>query len=36
VHVGPLGNALEVDDMIERLRVAGIPDARLAHGASLQ
>jgi rare lipoprotein A len=31
VRVGPLLNALELDDMIERLRLAGIPDARLAH-----
>jgi cell division protein FtsN len=36
VHVGPLGNPLEVEDMIERLRLAGVPDARLAHPASLQ
>jgi len=31
VRVGPLDNAIEADDMIERLRVAGIPDARPAH-----
>lgn len=31
VHVGPIDNALEADDMIERLRLAGIPDARPAH-----
>ncbi|NDB24207.1 MAG: hypothetical protein EB021_02000 [Gammaproteobacteria bacterium] len=31
VRVGPLDDAIEADDMIERLRVAGIPDARPAH-----
>lgn len=31
VRVGPLDNAIEADDMIERLRVAGIPDARPPH-----
>ncbi|MBM4223569.1 MAG: septal ring lytic transglycosylase RlpA family protein [Gammaproteobacteria bacterium] len=31
VRVGPLDNAIEADDMIERLRIAGIPDARPAH-----
>jgi rare lipoprotein A len=36
VHVGPLGDPLEVEDMIERLRLAGVPDARLAHPSSLQ
>jgi rare lipoprotein A len=29
VLVGPLLNALELDDMLERLRLAGIPNARL-------
>ena len=31
VQVGPIDDALEADDMIERLRLAGIPDARPAH-----
>ncbi|MBM4191962.1 MAG: septal ring lytic transglycosylase RlpA family protein [Gammaproteobacteria bacterium] len=31
VQVGPLAGGLEADDMIERLRIAGIPDARPAH-----
>jgi rare lipoprotein A len=31
VRVGPLLNALELDDMVERLRLAGVADARLAH-----
>lgn len=31
VLVGPIDDALEADDMIERLRLAGIPDARPAH-----
>ncbi len=31
VQVGPLDGALEADDMIERLRIAGVPDARPAH-----
>jgi len=31
VRVGPLDNAVEAADMIERLRVAGVPDARPAH-----
>jgi rare lipoprotein A len=31
VHVGPIDSALEADDMVERLRLAGIPDARPAH-----
>ncbi len=30
VRVGPVANVLEADDFIERLRLAGIPDARLA------
>ncbi len=31
VRVGPIAGMLELDDMVERLRLAGIPDARLAH-----
>lgn len=31
VLVGPIDDALEADDLIERLRLAGIPDARPAH-----
>jgi len=31
VQVGPVENALEAEDLIERLRLAGIPDARPAH-----
>ncbi|MBM4215251.1 MAG: septal ring lytic transglycosylase RlpA family protein [Gammaproteobacteria bacterium] len=31
VQVGPFDGALEAEDMIERLRIAGIPDARPAH-----
>jgi len=31
VQVGPLDNAVEADDMIERLRLLGVPDARPAH-----
>ena len=31
VHVGPVEDAIEADDMIERLRLAGVPDARAAH-----
>ena len=31
VQVGPVEGALEADDMVERLRLAGIPDARPAH-----
>jgi rare lipoprotein A len=31
VRVGPIDSALELDDMVERLRLAGVPDARLAH-----
>jgi len=31
VQVGPLDNAVEADDMIERLRLVGVPDARPAH-----
>ena len=31
VRVGPIDSAVEAEDMIERLRVAGVPDARLAH-----
>ena len=31
VQVGPLDGPLEADDMIERLRIAGVPDARPAH-----
>jgi cell division protein FtsN len=31
VQVGPFDAALEAEDMIERLRIAGIPDARPAH-----
>lgn len=31
VQVGPIDGALEADDMVERLRLAGIPDARPAH-----
>ena len=31
VQVGPLEGPLEADDMVERLRLAGIPDARPAH-----
>jgi rare lipoprotein A len=31
VRVGPIAGALELDDMVERLRLAGVPDARLAH-----
>jgi rare lipoprotein A len=30
VRVGPLDSGLEVDDMLERLRLAGLPDARRA------
>lgn len=30
VRVGPLDSSLEVDDMLERLRLAGIPNARRA------
>lgn len=30
VQAGPVANALEADDFIERLRLAGVPDARLA------
>jgi hypothetical protein len=30
VRVGPLESALEVDDMLERLRLAGVPNARRA------
>lgn len=31
VQVGPLDDAIEADDMVERLRLAGVPDARPAH-----
>lgn len=31
VQVGPFDGVLEAEDMIERLRIAGIPDARPAH-----
>ena len=31
VRLGPLANAMELDDYIERLRLLGIGDARLAH-----
>jgi rare lipoprotein A len=31
VRVGPLSGAAEFDDYLERLRLIGIPDARLAH-----
>ena len=31
VRIGPLTRSAEVDDYIERLRLLGIPDARLAH-----
>lgn len=31
VQVGPLEGAIEADDMVERLRLAGVPDARPAH-----
>jgi rare lipoprotein A len=31
VRVGPIDSTLELDDMVERLRLAGVPDARLAH-----
>lgn len=31
VQVGPLDNAVEADDMVERLRLVGVPDARPAH-----
>ncbi|MFM7397169.1 MAG: septal ring lytic transglycosylase RlpA family protein [Gammaproteobacteria bacterium] len=31
VQVGPFASGLEADDMIERLRIVGIPDARPAH-----
>ena len=31
VQVGPLESAIEADDMVERLRIAGVPDARPAH-----
>ncbi|MBU6377326.1 MAG: septal ring lytic transglycosylase RlpA family protein [Gammaproteobacteria bacterium] len=31
VQVGPLDGAIEADDMVERLRLAGVPDARPAH-----
>lgn len=31
VQVGPLASAIESDDMVERLRIAGVPDARPAH-----
>jgi cell division protein FtsN len=30
VRVGPLDSVLEVDDMLERLRLAGVPNARRA------
>ncbi len=31
VRIGPLSGAAELDDYVERLRLIGIPDARLAH-----
>jgi rare lipoprotein A len=31
VRVGPVSGAVELEDYIERLRLLGIPDARLAH-----
>lgn len=31
VRIGPLSGAVELDDYVERLRLIGIPDARLAH-----
>ncbi|MFZ9477607.1 MAG: septal ring lytic transglycosylase RlpA family protein [Steroidobacteraceae bacterium] len=31
VQVGPLDSAVEADDMVERLRLVGVPDARPAH-----
>ncbi|MFZ9708522.1 MAG: septal ring lytic transglycosylase RlpA family protein [Steroidobacteraceae bacterium] len=31
VQVGPVDGEIEADDMIERLRIAGVPDARPAH-----
>jgi rare lipoprotein A len=31
VQIGPLDGAIEADDMVERLRLAGVPDARPAH-----
>lgn len=31
VQVGPLDDAVEADDMVERLRLVGVPDARPAH-----
>lgn len=31
VQVGPLDNAVEAEDMVERLRLVGVPDARPAH-----
>lgn len=31
VQVGPLDTAVEADDMVERLRLLGVPDARPAH-----
>jgi rare lipoprotein A len=31
VRLGPISNAMELDDYIERLRLVGIGDARLAH-----
>jgi rare lipoprotein A len=31
VQVGPLADSVEADDMVERLRLVGVPDARPAH-----
>jgi rare lipoprotein A len=31
VRIGPMSGAVELDDYVERLRLLGIPDARLAH-----
>jgi rare lipoprotein A len=31
VRVGPLAGRAELEDYVERLRLLGIPDARLAH-----
>jgi cell division septation protein DedD len=31
VCVGPVASSVEADDVIERLALAGVPDARLVH-----
>jgi rare lipoprotein A len=36
VQVGPASSSAEADDLIERLALAGVPDARLAHPAAPQ